>query len=791
VNTRRIHPLLWVIFFVLVEFPAHPCGPDWPEAVFVKEHGPDASYDAFARGRLGVPHTGYRTRHLVIIYRYLNGLPLSSEEQSAAMKANNHFNSNWDTDQQKPQLQHDGFLEWIDARKGFGPVDGFVPQNPFGTDNAWQFDSYFENCLDDAFSNATRTLRARAATYGGHSADLVEWVRGQDAVFHNCDKTKVSLAALSGSASEWLRYDRAYQQAAAQLYQGNYDEALSAFTAIAADPHSPWSMLSRYLVGRIMVTRAVELEEYYPPLGTDPSNVPPPDQRLTNYLGQLRAARDELLAMRREPRMQPLAHAIDAMLDRVNARLEPELQVRTLATRLTAPKPDPNFYQDVLDLSYLLSDDVGVNDSALVHRSNTSVSPSANQAEQRAVDMLTWIKAFRTGDKSTILLHWNTSHTSPRLLAALTFAKRSDSVTPELLYAAANVPPGDPAYPAVMYHRLRLLPSSASARSELLTVLSHISAKESASTYNLFAALNANSAPDLKTWLGQAARKPAAEATYGEEDAFDNKSTPQPCGPPLRDGDTPLFAPDVATVLNTRFPLRLLTEAAESSILPPNVRFQVAQAAWARAVLLDQRDIAARLSPVLIRCNDKWEPVLSDYDRAKSPEDRKASALFALMRFASTEPNVREGNYRFDGFATYSYYRDNWWCFTIPPTQRGQGSWREQYNDDTGWGFTSLAHPDLPDPAFLTAADRAEAAKEIAALRSIPKASDYFPAEALAWQHAHPNDPRAPELLGQAFRVIRNACGDKTSTETEHRLFLMLHRQYPTNHWTLQYRSWE
>ena len=125
-----------------------------------------------------------------------------------------------------------------------------------------------------------------------------------------------------------------------------------------------------------------------------------------------------------------------------------------------------------------------------------------------------------------------------------------------------------------------------------------------------------------------------------------------------------------------------------------------------------------RLSRILIHCNSKWEPVLSDYRRAMSLKDRKAAALFALMRFASTEPDVREGNYRVDGFAAYSYYRDNWWCFTIPPTERGQNSWRDQYNDDTGWGFTSLAHLDVPDPVFLGPTDRAEAAREIATLQA-------------------------------------------------------------------------
>ena len=59
---------------------------------------------------------------------------------------------------------------------------------------------------------------------------------------------------------------------------------------------------------------------------------------------------------------------------------------------------------------------------------------------------------------------------------------------------------------------------------------------------------------------------------------------------------------------------------------------------------------------------------------------------------------------------------------------------------------------------------RLEAAREIARLRSLPRASDYLAASALAWQRAHPGDPKSPELLGQAFRVLRNACQYTTYT---------------------------
>jgi hypothetical protein len=65
-------------------------------------------------------------------------------------------------------------------------------------------------------------------------------------------------------------------------------------------------------------------------------------------------------------------------------------------------------------------------------------------------------------------------------------------------------------------------------RDELLTALPQLSDDESVSTRNLFAELNARSAPDLNTWLAQIVRKPAAQAVYSEEEAFDPKPKPQP-----------------------------------------------------------------------------------------------------------------------------------------------------------------------------------------------------------------------------------------------------------------------
>jgi hypothetical protein len=96
-----------------------------------------------------------------------------------------------------------------------------------------------------------------------------------------------------------------------------------------------------------------------------------------------------------------------------------------------------------------------------------------------------------------------------------------------------------------------------------------------------------------------------------------------------------------------------------------------------------------------------------------------------------------------------------------------------------------------PDPPFLSAADRAEADKEIAALERIPGASDYFAQQTLDWVKAHPDDAHDADLVGFAFRVGRNACRSDKTAEFQHQLFDVMHRRFPKSEWALKYKTWE
>ena len=832
----------------LLVVPARSCGPDFPSAIFVLPNGPGGNYALFAAGRLGIPQPGYRTRHLVIAYDYLTHRPLSEDEQEQAVDTDQYFTENRDLD--NPPTNSDtpgGFALWIAARKALGPVDKYTPDDKLDTTLSRDYD-VVPNCLDDAFATAAHTLAARQTAYGKQDPAVLDWVRGQDAVFSNCGDGKPQQyygpgqpplpppaphapAALPANAPAWLQQDRRYQLAAASFYATHYDDAIAQFRSIAADTSSPWSAIARYLVARAFIRKATLGDA--PPISADADPTKQAAQQAAAQAARqknLALAQHELLAMQSDPHIAPLRHAVDNLLDFVNLRLQPDAQAIVLANRLHGPASD-RFGQSLIDLTYLRTN----------HADPTLPTP-AGTPDPGTNDMIAWIDDINTidqtpnrwsGDPSPhttsdvsqanadILQHWGATHSTAWLLAALMSARPTDAATPGLIHAAQSIPKDDPGYVAITYHRLRLSPSDPATRPSLLAILPAIQHDQTLSTINLFTALTATSAPTLEAWLATAGRLPAGETSWGEIDegvteasftpdnATDNTdshleaNTPTDvCGTKIKPNSTKLFDLDAANALNRNLPLRLLATAAESSTLPANLQFQVAQATWARAVLLDQPAIARRMTPLLIHCRAAWKPVLDAYDASTTPEDRQANGLLALLRFASTEPSVRYGEERRNAFAAYDEFRQNWWCSTVPAPG---------YDVDSPPDYPSpaLAVTPPPAPTFLTPADLTEARTEVAALEKIPNASTYFAQHALAWMKSHPRDPRTPDILGEANRALRNSCRTERPSDSKtgqptgdpnypnltpnlaHALFDALHQNYPQSPWAKRYKSWE
>jgi hypothetical protein len=234
------------------------CGPWLPAAQFAYINNPPPE---FANGDLGVLQPGYFRRNLVVAYRYLSGAPLTADEARA-------FTRRGQSVQIVPGASLSPKGDWLIARRA---VPGAPPLDRIDVERATLIDgvySGFQNCLDDAFSNAEATLKERINRWGAASPQVAEWLRGQDQVFANCggDRLEYNMppprlvraeyrepAPLPADADPLLAADRQYQVAAARFYGGKYKDAAEAFRSMAANPNSPWRGAGCYLVARALI----------------------------------------------------------------------------------------------------------------------------------------------------------------------------------------------------------------------------------------------------------------------------------------------------------------------------------------------------------------------------------------------------------------------------------------------------------------------------------------------------------------------------------------------------------
>jgi hypothetical protein len=309
--------------------------------------------------------------------------------------------------------------------------------------------------------------------------------------------------------------------------------------------------------------------------------------------------------------------------------------------------------------------------------------------------------------------------------------------------------------------------------------------------------LESSAAPSLELFLKATTRitpvsiqAEAGEGSPPDDPNYGNSSIVRTsvtlCGVDINDASTRHLDTDTALIFNQRMPLPVLRDAALSAALPGNIRFEIAHMAWTRALLLDDAETARALAPYLAQCQPAFKTWLDQYGAAKTPDERHVLGLLAMMRFTSTDPTVDAWRER--DFAAYDDFRGNWWCAAGPDGQyTGPGSTAPPPHLFS----TVVPLEKQPDPPFLTAGDRAEAAQEIAKLQKIGDASDYFAEQALAWAKAHPDDARDADVLGFAMRVVRNACRSNATKELNHQLFDMVHRRFPKSEWARKYTTWE
>jgi hypothetical protein len=598
--------LIAVAAILLVEPPeSQSCGPFLPEAQFAFRLGP-VNELPYYQGLLGIVQPTYYRRNLIVAYRYFSGVPLTREEIAALTSPPRPVL----TDPQKWGYETSPSAGvWLDARNavpGVQRLDKLVAERKVSGGDSWQT---YQDCLDDAFTTAASTLRERTAKWGAGSAEVAEWVRGQDVVFQNCSEGVHLPAELKPGSNAQLAADRRYQIAAAEFYAEKFADAERDFKAIDGDEASPWHERAPYLVARTLIRKAT----------------------LAGDTQAMQAAGKQLQAIVNDPARKALQPSASALLDFVHGRLDPEGRMAELGAALMQPRRGAGFDRDVTDFTVLWD--------KLEH------GPASGRSE-----MADWIATYQhPGDSSRIVARWRQTKNPAWLVAAL---QTTGPAPAELVAAARALKPDHPAYATAVDSGLKIEASrSAEAAREWADLA--LATRQPADAHNAFLARRLLLARDWSEFLRYAPREPVA-TTVDLADA------------PLGDYKDQVaaglqFAADSEEALNYKVPLAHWVDAAQNPLLPRNLQLELAQAGWVRAIVLSRQAEAIALASRLAELKPEVAAGIREYLAETDPAAAKFAAILLILRDPGFDLEVREGWPRQTALGQIDNFHDNWW----------------------------------------------------------------------------------------------------------------------------------
>lgn len=651
----------------------------------------------------------------------------------------------------------------------------------------------FVNCTDDGFLTAIGTLNDRISKFGADSPVVKEWLGAQDQVFTNCNGKPPGFrpqnenailvetipAALQSSAQPLARADRDYQIAAAYFYSAEFDEAAQRFQTIARDANSPWRQISRLLASRCLIRKAT--------LSGDIGAFDQP---------AMVQAEDEINQILSDPGMSALRPSARRLHDFIEIRLHPQETERSLAARLLQDHVRSSLKQNLWDYTMLI--DKGEPAGGARNTKGEAKKPQATSPEtdelRAGEDLTDWLGSFQDASGAGLahaLEKWTATRSVPWLVASLSKSHAGQPAVPQLLKAAESVPPNSPGFATVAFHRIRLLreaDQSDEVRLELDKLLSEHGKSLPPSSLNLFLALRMTVARNLEELLRFAQRVPATVTMDEEGMELPDEAEDSPPRNKSKAVGQPRLDADSTAILNEMLPLNILGEAAESKTLSDDLRRQIAQAVWVRAILLGDAAEAQRITPVWEGLDSTVRSDLELYQSEKSAESARFAAVFMMLKFPGTRPIVDSGVSRETALNKIDDFRDNWWCLPDSAPPKASPEAQAELNPIKGPLRSIYSGGKLPAPAFLSAEQKSMAVGNWGKLPRV--APNYFAREVLAWGKQHPDDPREAEALYLVVRATRYGCTDGATAGLSKAAFEFLHAQYPKSEWARKTRYW-
>lgn len=814
-GARRVLLLGLALLAAVVSTGGNPaaCGPFLPEALFTYTTHPDFPLDKFAQGRLGIVQPTYARSYLTVAYRHMSGLTVKDDEAQALVAMWNGrlgrlaFGSGSrpgpdGTPVAPPSASApvvSGVDSWRRARRAIGElpdVEYAVERAVPGVEYQW-----YANVRDDAFERAAETLAARLAEFGKGSPVVRSWVIAQDLVFSADKEVPAALTPLGADAPALARADRAYQLAAAHFYAGAFAQARERFLVIAKDDASPWHGSAPYLAARCLLRQAT----------VGPTTPADAQRLLERAITELEAvAADEsapggLRESSRGLRVWAEYWRGAAITD----QQKPDA-IDDAARRLLEAAPGPGI-GPVLDRFTRLLDRRAAATPPAERDTAATVpppsSPPAAATANSAADLLDWLSVFQHANEQIFearyqpgasaadvrdatavqaLARWRQRKTIPWLVAILTHARPGTPGVDDALSAAATVGTSSPAYATLAYHRARLRIESADLAAARALLDDAIAAggegRMPSSALNDLRTLRLRTARTLEEFLADGA-KPSLGARIAGSDyelgAADDEMSPaggQPMAARRRIGER-MFDDDAAAGLN-RLPLATLVEAAVSPSLPPHLQYDLAVAAWTRALLLEDRVQGERVAPRLRALAPVLAADVDAYLSAPTPEDGRVAGTWAILRHPGLSPFVRPGLGREDPLEERDALHDNWWC--------GPARSQAEYVPDIS--SSAAKWPGGQRPAFLGADAAAAAGGELERLK--PASATWLARSTVAWAQARPADRRLPEALHLAVQASRFGCTDPSTGQAARAAFTLLHARFSSSSWAKKTRYW-
>lgn len=727
--------------------------------------GPTRPATELLAGSLGVVEASWWRKPLLLAWYRFNGLTIPTGAEDTFVYSTPPI------DYSTPLAETAGEKP-VPQELSLGAIYSYAPL-PGG--NAW---SQFENCPDDSREQAWRTLIQRRKAWGVDSPALRDWHSAQLRVFARCplgpayyrtdlpswrqlDSEYVKRFLLSdmmlpdppADAPLLLVKDRAYQRASALFYEGHYPEAASAFVSIARDKASPWREWGMYLAFRARLREAQ--------LSTSAGfHDPCQAQECVSQRAASQARRqDEANKLHRDiaqslklARKRGNAAEIRRLLDLdalIGVRLDPSIQFRKLAERLTQPGiAAADFRRMASDYLYLHrqfppSEAMGEWLAGLINGYDPTEQPcprGAGNAKPRTDSPHEEEVKCRRQQWSEESMRRFQSHPDQYawLFSAAALAERDSPQRGTLLEALAVVPEDHPGATSFMLHRVRLGERDEALRiAEALLIRSDVTSDYSAR----------NRVREYRLWHAESLAEFWQDGLREQGVAFDRDTLLQSTVP--SSGASPVWDWDYDShwILETELPFAALLETATASGWPHNLRWRVANLAWSRAVLRKDAAQARAALAVLSRF-----PERADYAHLQGIADD--ADLLLESGLLARGANIVSGC--------------SIWQGKSPTDASDYGDRRRQHGHFAQRLLTAEAH--------------AAWQSESTTLAAYPDLDSAWMQNVLDFSAAFPDDKRVPGLLREAVYLTRmNWCAQPSAGKLSKQAFDLLKQRYPSS----------